>query len=341
MRGTILIVCPGHRSKFVQLDAKALSSLYPTEVLGFDQISRPKILTVPAAILRRLLSEHIVAIGMWFSVPHLAPSIVLLAKLFRKKVFVFTGGYDIAYVPEIKWGEMQSGWKRSLQRFAFNHVDRVFTFSDFSKNDAVQYSRKAHTTTLYQGVDTAWFKPLGKKQSLVVTACVEISESTITQKGINTFIESARRLPQYEFVVVGRVAIRDSVANAFVRSAPKNVKFTQRFVSDDELLRIYQKAKVYVQVSAHEGFGIACAEAMSCQCVPVGTLETSLPEVIGKTGFLVRFSDVTATVQAIKKAMASTSLGKRARQRVVKIFELKIRNERLKVEILKLLQSQN
>ncbi len=339
MADKILIICPGHRSTFVRLDAETLSSLYPIEVLGIDQFSRPKIITVPIVILGKFLRERIVAVVMWFSVPHLAPFIVILSKLFRKKIFVFTGGYDIAFVPEIRWGEMQSGWKRFLQRFALNHVDRVFTFSDFSKKDAAKYSHTVPTTTLYQGVDTTWFKPGREKRMMVITTCVEINTSTIIQKGIESVVESARRLPQYEFVVIGQVVAHDRIAENLVSSAPQNVTFTQRYISDEKLLRYYQQAKVYVQVSAHEGFGIACAEAMACMCVPVGTFNTSLPEVIGDTGFLVKFADLDATVEAIEKAMASTSLGTRARQRVVKLFDMRIRSERLKSEFLKLLQS--
>ena len=99
----------------------------------------------------KLAKERIACVVMWFSVPHLAPIIVVLAKIFRVKVLAITGGFDVAFVPAIGWGEMGSWWKRALQRFALRRVDRVLPFSDFSRIDTLRYAPEEHNEYLIPG----------------------------------------------------------------------------------------------------------------------------------------------------------------------------------------------
>lgn len=64
--------------------------------------------------------------------------------------------------------------------------------------------------------------------------------------------------------------------------ATPNVEFTG-FVAEDELIKWYQKAKVYNQPSWHEGFGISVAEAILCECIPVVSDCGALPEVVNRS----------------------------------------------------------
>jgi len=60
------------------------------------------------------------------------------------------------------------------------------------------------------------------------------------------------------------------------------IKFTG-IVPDEELIKYYQKAKVY-QLSEYEGLPNALCEAMLCECVPAGTRYCGIPTAIGDTG---------------------------------------------------------
>ena len=315
----ILFVTPSAKSPFVINDAATLSQLCPTEILGVESLPFPRKLVLLFRLFTKLSRNEVRLIVLFFSVPLYAPFVVTLAKLFRVKVVVITGGYDTTYVPVIDWGEMKTWWKRVAQRYALSRVDLVLAFSDFSKADILKYARPKCIRTLYFGVDTERFKPSGKKEPLVLTVCFQVNASTLIQKGIGTMIESARAIPEAQFVINGKVS-NDEAMNEARRLAPPNVIFNDKITADDELLQLYQRAQVYVQVSAHEGFGIANIEAMSCGCIPVATNSTALPEVVGDAGFLVPFNDVAATTNAIRKALRSPELGKKARQRIVEHF---------------------
>jgi len=337
MKQKILIVCPQESSSFVRLDVSLLSDQFDVDVLSFSSLRKPKILSTAFAMIKRLAREKISCIIMWFSVPHLAPVIVLLAGLFRVKVVAIVGGFDVSYVPAIAWGEMGIWWKRLLQRFSLHSVDRILPFSNFSRTDALKYAPANITSTLYPGIDTSRYVPSGSKEDLIITTCNLINSFSIIQKGLDIFSKCAEALPNYEFLVIGGIDAEDSAAREFVRRASPNLKFTQRYISDEELLSLYQRARVYVQASAHEGFGIACAEAMACECIPVGTTNTSLLEVIGNAGYLVGYNDVPATVSAIQNASVSLH-GAEARKRVVENFTVDRRRSGLLMTLQQILR---
>jgi len=320
MKDRVLIICPQASSTFVQQDALILGEQFDVDMLSLQPLRSPKTLWTFIALAARLRKNKIRAMLLWFSVPHLTPVIVLLGKIFGTKIAAITGGFDVAYVPLIKWEEMGSGWKRTLQRFSLHRVDYVLPFSEFSRKDTLRYAPAERTKTLYPGVDCKRFFPSGAKSDLAVTTCNVINQFTIIQKGLSVFAQCASSLPEYQFLIIGQVDKTDLAAKKFLESAPPNLTFTERYVSDEQLLSLYRAAKVYVQASAHEGFGIACAEAMACECVAVGTIGTSLPEVIGDAGFLVPYNDIPATIDAIKAAMANTTIGAFARKRIMQNF---------------------
>ena len=181
------------------------------------------------------------------------------------------------------------------------------------------------TSTLYPGIDLKRFTSSGKKDDLIITTCNVINRHTIIQKGLDVFARCAAALPEFNFLIIGKVDVQDAIAGEFIQKACANLRFTGKYVSDDELLSFYQRARVYVQASAHEGFGIACAEAMACGCIPVGTYNTSLPEVIGETGFLVPFNDIPATVDAIRSALKLRNPASDPRKRVAENFSVEAR----------------
>lgn len=53
------------------------------------------------------------------------------------------------------------------------------------------------------------------------------------------------------------------------------------FVSEEDLLALYNASKLFVFPSWHEGFGLPALEAMACGCAVIGANTSSVPEVIG------------------------------------------------------------
>jgi len=168
-----------------------------------------------------------------------------------------------------------------------------------------------------------------------MTVVTKISPATVEIKRLDTFLKASVYLPDVKFILVGEIsgALRDSLK----KMGGSNVKFTG-YLNPEALLPYYQKAKVYCQLSTHESFGVALAEAMSCGCVPVVTRRYSLPEIVGATGFYVPYNDAEATADAIRQALTSDK-GLKARERVKNFFSEEKRENILPQEIVDIIRS--
>ena len=89
-----------------------------------------------------------------------------------------------------------------------------------------------------------------------------------------------------------------------------DVVFTDT-VTDDEMVALYQSARLSVMPSLEEGFGLPVAEAAACGCVTICSNNSSLPEVIDCEEALFNASDIADMARAITWAL--TDDGHRAR----------------------------
>jgi len=257
---------------------------------------------------------------------------VLCSKIFRKKSIVIVAGYDVAKVPEIGYGIMLHPILSRMVKYALKHTDRLFAVSEFNKKEILKYVNRKDIPVVYglNAVDYNKFEPSGAKEELVITVGF-IRHATIKLKGFETFLKAAKYLPNVKFALIGNCS--DNSIEYLKAIAPVNVSFA----SDEALLKWYQKARVYCQLSYYESFGVALAEAMSCECVPVVTNNGALPEVAGDTGFYVPYGDAEATAEAIKRGLNSDK-GKQARDRIKRMFPLERRKRELVSEVEDLLK---
>jgi len=254
--------------------------------------------------------------------------LVFLSKILRKKIIVIPTGYETANIPKIKYGAMINsyGLNKIKVKFILKFADKIIANSQFHKQEILKYTTTKNIEQIYWSIDIDKFKDRKKRKNknLIITVGT-VNNINLKRKGLKTFVESARYLPDLKFALIGK-HIDDSIK--YLKSiAPSNVSF-KGFISEKELIELYQDAKVYCQLSLHEIFGVSLAEAMSCECVPVVTNQGALYEVVGDSGFYVPYKNPRATSKAIKKALNSYK-GKSARARIRKEFCLKIRKEKL------------
>ena len=264
-----------------------------------------------------------------FADTHAFPA-VLFSRIFGKKSIVVVGGYEVARIPEIRYGLVLSPIKSHILRYVLRQADRVLTVDESLKSDAIRNVgvNGKNITTVPNGFDSEKFSFEGEKENMVLTAYLCSTWQRARVKGLDTFVRTAEYLPHLQFVTVG---ITGPVLKGLRRISPSNVTFIPP-VEEEDLIPFYQRAKVYCQLSMREGLPNALCEAMLCECVPVGTDVQGIRTAMGDSGFYTSYGDPLATKEAVKKALAMGS-GKLARDRIRRLFPLEQREKRL-VEII-------
>lgn len=85
----------------------------------------------------------------------------------------------------------------------------------------------------------------------------------------------------------------------------------QENVSDEDLVRWYRGADVFVFPSLSEGFGMTPLEAMACGAPTVSSPAGSLAEVLGDAAVLVNPHDVEGMAEAVLKVLSDEALRRR------------------------------
>lgn len=341
----VLVVAGAVTDSFMRDDLRLLHRFADTTTLELDRAARGGVmgrvyraLVNVGRYVRRLLWSDIRVVVFWFASTNYAPAFAAVAKLLRIKVVVITGGRDAVYVPDIDWGDMKSRWHRFTYGVLMRLSDSVLPFSDSAKAAILAHYRPRAIRTVYPSIDTSFFIPAaGAERPRVVTCCYQYSAENIVQKGLDQFVAVAERLPEVEFVLVGNAV--DEAARRLLASAPANVTAISRIPDRARYRDALAGSCAYVQLSAHEGFGVSVAEAMACGCIPVVSDRFSLPEVVGDAGYVVPFGDLERAAVAIGSAVRDgpAPAGARARARVTALFSREVRDAALREEFVRVL----
>ena len=130
------------------------------------------------------------------------------------------------------------------------------------------------------------------------------------RKNIEGLIEAYAMLPaplrrQYQLAVVCSIRPEDKVrllALAAKLKLPEGDVVLTGFVSDDDLLSLYNLTSLFVFPSLQEGFGLPALEAMSCGVPVIGSNNSSIPEVIGRADALFdpnKVADISAKMAEV------------------------------------------
>jgi len=224
------------------------------------------------------------SVYIWFADYHsLLP--VLFARMSGKKSYVVIGGYEVARLKNLNYGALCSGLRaffcvNSIKLSALNltvssYVDRKVKF--LAPGSKRQLVHNCIDLTVLPDLNAA-------KADVILTVGFIENQRSFYLKGIETFIEVARILPDYQFFIIGLDQFKIS---DLLTELPGNLTILS-WVPHSELPAYYQKSKFYCQLSRSESFGVSVAEAMYYGCMPIVTNEGGLPEVVGKAGYIVK-----------------------------------------------------
>jgi len=229
-----------------------------------------------------------------------------MTPLYDEHTRVLFSLYDLArrnlQFSETVGRDLRTVLRTRLRYSSAKKADMIHTISHFS---AELIHRRLHIDparirVIYPGVDPR-FTP-GPSDSSVLTRhglhdgryllfVGEFGRQKNEEGLIKAFLSACndRALPDgMQLALVGDPAnLSDTARTLLDDPAGSGVKMLGR-VSDDDLLHLYRGARALVLPSFDEGFGLPPAEAMACGTVPIVSNATSLPEVVGDAGLVVK-----------------------------------------------------
>ena len=327
-RKRILFVASGY-SSFVRNDYQELSKVHSIQKYHFLPVKG--ILKNGWQMLRQF--GYLLCFGWkfdlfycWFADYHsFLP--VLFAKIFRKRSVVVIGGYDVCRIRDLNYGAFCSPFRGWFSARSMQWASMILPVSRQVERKAARIAPKTPRSMIYNCL-TLDNPPseVPRKTDTILTVGLIDNERTFYLKGIDTFIETARLLPGFQFEIIGinRYNLSRKLGNL-----PNNLSLFEK-VEHHQLTRIYQNAKVYCQLSRSESFGVSILEAMTFGCLPIVTQEGGMPEVVGPFGLLVKrdpiiIADLIKTIILKDQFPAPAAI----HEHIEKLFSRKLRTNSL------------
>ncbi|CAL2063096.1 glycosyltransferase family 4 protein [Tenacibaculum sp. 190524A05c] len=330
----IIVVIPYHNS-FISNDTKILSDYYEV-VLNNYNWKRKELYPIyvflqffSLLLNIRKTSKILVQFGGYWSV---IPT--LLGKLFNIPVAIVLHGTDTAIIHHLNYGSMRKKLVKSVCEFSYKRAHILLPVSSsliYTENQYISKENKqgikyyfpdlnTQFKVIPNGLNTNFWTRLNEIKKEDNRFLAVFSESQFLIKGGDLIIQIAEKFPTYEFYIAGCDQL-DSY------NSPNNVHFLGR-LSKNELLKEYNKAQYYFQLSIFEGFGLSLCEAMLCECIPIVSSVNILPEIIGDSGFILTRKDIVQLKNIINNTTSITdkiSLGKKARERIIDNYSMQNR----------------
>ncbi|MCJ7547015.1 MAG: glycosyltransferase family 4 protein [Deltaproteobacteria bacterium] len=223
--------------------------------------------------------------------------------------------FDLSFLINPEWfsKKFYYYYQFLIPKIAKNSL-KIITISEFSKKEIIRllHIPEQKIKVIYCGVDTKFRQKISVNELLKNRPKNYILSvlSLEPRKNIHNLILAFKKigLPDIQLILVG------SRSNVFANNklkdiihSKKNIFFTG-YLSDDELIRLYSEAKLFVYPSYYEGFGLPPLEAMACGCPVVVSNAASLPEVCGDAAQYIDPYNVESIAEGINKVLTDEPL---------------------------------
>ena len=253
---------------------------------------------------------------------HRSVIIITISRLFLKKVFV-TGAihindlkqenyyvkknliYKIAITLSLKF----SSKSLFISNHQYKEISNHFKFKNFlilrsslNKHSSLQLEKKIIDKKIY-------IEKQPDKKVIIFSTIIWHLKSQYIRKGLFETLNAFERLYledpylQFQYIIAGKVGPDINYLKNYINNLRSKDFISIRLnISNKEKEDLLFKSDYYIQPSHYEGFGNAVLEAMSNACVPIVSNKTSQPEVVGKSGIIVKEISIDQIYSTLKYA---------------------------------------
>ena len=213
--------------------------------------------------------------------------------------------------------------KNRIFMFAFhdrsiNNADMLWAVSNYTKEEIEKRYRKRKSQNIFVGssINTNLFRKMNIEKGeqtyflnkLGITRKYILFVGTLEPrknlKFLLTIIPDFLLEEDYQLVIVGgRGWGNTSISNIINNpNYPKDRIIFTGYITDDDLVFLYNMASCYVSTSLNEGFGLPQLEALSCGCPVVTANNSAMTEVVNNYGLLVNGWNRDVWISNIRRA---------------------------------------
>ena len=229
--------------------------------------------------------------------------------------------HDLIYLlfPDSVSNPMASMYARKMIKSALEKSERVITVSNYTKTDLLELfggTYREKIDVIYEAPGSQFHQAEDRTREADVSTRYRLSENMILyvgsikpHKNVASLLKVYNVLKKWgaphQLVICGRWDKKEDKLRELIDE--KNVRYLGE-VSTEDLATLYNMADVLVHLSLYEGFGLTVLEAMSCGCPAVVSNRASLPEVAGKSAFLVDPENIDQAADTVFNVLMNKQL---------------------------------
>jgi len=221
------------------------------------------------------------------------------------RAFKVTTVHDLAplKLPKYTGPKVLSAHKRRLS-WVKREVDRIIVPSKSTREDLVELGfEEGRIRVIYEAVEEIYGKR-SEREVEEVRRKYRLGEDyllmvgTAGRKNVRRIVRAFEKIRKKEQQLVFTGERPDDAEET------RGVRFLG-YVKDEELVRLYNGAKLLVYATLYEGFGLPVLQAMACECPVVTSNISSMPEIAGDAAVLVDPKNEDEIAEGVKKALAN------------------------------------
>lgn len=230
--------------------------------------------------------------------------------------------HDLAYfIPELGAYKLLEGmYMQQKIKNSCRRSTKLVTYSTNTKNDIGKFTGvpQDKVSIICAAADTRFAPPDKKSSEQLVVNGVTVPQSYFLyaggitpRKNVATLVRAFDRaaIDNVSLIITGgsSASWRSAEVLEYIKDKPNILRLG--FVSDDDMVKLYQRARIFVYPSLYEGFGLPIVEAQACGCPVITYINSSLPEVAGENAaYFVKDTSVESLAEAMSVVYTSPEL---------------------------------
>lgn len=226
------------------------------------------------------------------------------APIYKKKQIVYIHDTAIIDAPEGFSNTFIKVYKKIFSSIT-KRAKKIITVSNFSKKQLIHHFPKVENKISYCHLGVEHINSVDSKTSSEILAKFNLEKYTYflavssanpnkNFKVISDMLENDLQFDE-KFVLVG-----GNSSNVFSTEQELSDKINHLgYVSDQELIALYQSAKGFIFPSKYEGFGLPPIEAMSQGCPVIASKCASIPEVLQNNAIYFDYKNYKSLYSAL------------------------------------------